>query len=68
MKVGDLVAIKSLFTAHGSYELGEQVIGMIVDGPNEVGKIRVLLSSGNKMWLHSEEVEYMPKEGRYLKE
>ena len=43
MKVGDLITIKSLFTAHGSYGLDDDVIGMIVEGPNEVGKIRVLL-------------------------
>lgn len=68
MKVGDLIKIRSLFTAHGSYELDDQVIGMIVEGPNEVDKVRVLLSTGEKMWLHSEEVEYMPRERKYLKE
>lgn len=67
MKVGDLVKVRSLFTAHGSYELDNDVVGMIVEGPNEVAKIRVLLSTGEKMWLHSEEVEYMPKERRYLR-
>ena len=67
MKVGDLVKVRSLFTAHGSYELDNDVVCMIVEGPNEVGKIRVLLSTGEKMWLHSEEVEYMPKERRYLR-
>ncbi len=67
MKVGDLIKVRNLFTAHGSYALDDDVVGMIVEGPNEVGKIRVLLSTGEKMWLHSQEVEYMPKERRYLK-
>ncbi len=68
MKIGDLVAIKNLFTAHGIYESDEKEIGMIISGPNEVGKIRVLMSSGERIWLHCSEVEYMPKERRYLKE
>lgn len=68
MKVGDLVAIKDVFTAHGVYESDKKEIGMIILGPNEVGKIRVLMSSGERIWLHCSEVEFMPKERRYLKE
>ena len=68
MKVGDLVSIRRLITSHGGYDLPEGRIGMIVEGPNEAGKIRVLLSTGQKMWLHSAEVEYLPKERRYLKQ
>ena len=68
MKVGDLVTIKNLFTAHGVYELPEEKIAMIVEGPNEVGKIRVLLSDGQKMWIHSAETNLLKKERRYLKE
>lgn len=68
MKVGDLISVRSLFTAHGSYEMKEVKIGMIVEGPNEVGKIRVLMSSGHKMWLHCNEVDLVPKDRRYLKQ
>ena len=68
MKVGDLIRIKDIFTSHGIYEGPEYAIGMIIAGPNEVGKIRVLLSSGRRIWLHAGEVEYVPKERRYLKE
>ena len=68
MKIGDLISISTAFTAHGSYDLQEQKIGMIVEGPNEVGKIRVLMSSGQKLWLHCAEVEILPKNRRYLKE
>ena len=68
MKVGDLIVIRSLFTAHGSYDMGNNKIAMIVEGPNEVGKIRVLTSSGQRMWLHCNEVDLLPKSRRYLKE
>ena len=68
MKVGDLIKIKDIFTSHGIYEGSEYAIGMIIAGPNEVGKIRVLLSSGRRVWIHSGEVEYVPKGKRYLKE
>ena len=59
MKVGDLVKI----TYDTEYEriryaADEKKIAMIIEGPNEVGKIKILLSSG--------EVEYMPKDKRYL--
>lgn len=68
MKVGDLVKIKDLFTSHGIYEGKDYKVGMVIQGPNEVGKIRVLLSTGERIWLHSAEVEYVQGEGRYLKE
>ena len=67
MKVGDLIRIKDIFASDGIYEGSEYIVGMIIAGPNEVGKIRVLLSSGQRLWLHAGEVEYMPKERRYLK-
>ena len=67
MKVGDLIKIKDIFTSHGIYER-EHAIGMIIAGPNEVGKVRVLLSCGKRLWLHAGEVEYMPRERKYLKE
>jgi len=68
MNIGDLVRIGSISTSHGAYDWREEKIGMIVEGPNEVGKIRVLFSNGQKLWLHSSDVEYMPKEGNYLKQ
>ena len=43
-------------------------IAMIIEGPNEVGKLKALLSSGKTTWAHSTEVEYLPKERGYLKE
>ena len=66
MKIGDLIRVKDIFTSHGIYEGENYKIGMILEGPNEVGKIRILFSSGDKKWLHSAEVEYIPK-GGYLK-
>lgn len=68
MKVGDLVKVKDLFTPHGIYEGEDYKIAMIVEGPNEVGNIKILLSSGEITWVHSAEVEYLPKNRIYLKE
>lgn len=68
MKIGDLVKIRDVVTAHGSYESEESRIAMIVEGPNEVGKIKILLSNGDIIWCHTGEVEYMPKERRYFQE
>jgi len=39
---------------------------MIIEGPNEAGKIKLLLSNGKAFWKHTSEVEYMPKDKRYL--
>ena len=73
MKIGDLVKIKEKFTAHGSYMFvgGDYIaehIAMIIEGPNEVGKIKLLLSTGETTWKHAAEVEYLPKGKGYLKE
>jgi hypothetical protein len=68
MNIGDLVKLKRMITSHGSYDLPEEKIAMIVETQNDAGKIRVLLSSGQKMWIHPAEVEYFPKDRRYLKE
>ena len=68
MNVGDLIRIKDLFTSHGLYEGEKYKVAMIIEGPNEVGKIKILLSSGERLWVHTGEVEIMPKERRYLKE
>ena len=68
MKVGDLVRVRDVITAHGSYESEESKIAMIVEGPNEIGKIKLLLSSGEVVWKHSAEVEYFPRRRNYLKQ
>ncbi len=68
MNIGDLVKVKDIFTSHGLYELEEGRVAMILDGPNEVGKIKLLLSNGDVVWRHSAEVEYLPRTGGYLKE
>ena len=68
MKIGDLIKIKDIFTSHGTYEGDIHQIGMIIEGPNEVGKIKVLLATGQKMWVYSGEVEYLSAARRYLKE
>ena len=68
MNVGDLIRIKDIFTSHGTYEGSEYMVGMIINGPNEVGKVRVLLSTGERIWLHAGELEYVPRQRRYLKE
>ena len=68
MKVGDLVRITYTATLERSrLNDDESKIAMIIEGPNEAGKIKVLLSSGMAFWKHTSEVEYMPKESRYLK-
>ena len=40
---------------------------MIIEGPNEVAKIRVLLSNGQYM-VHAAEVEHIANRRRQLKE
>jgi hypothetical protein len=69
MKVGDLIKIRKVFTTVDYYEFGEHTqIAMIIEGPNEVGKLKALLSDGKVMWLHCTEVEYLPRERSYLKQ
>ena len=68
MKVGDLVRI-TYTTALEKDEYGtdEKKIAMIIEGPNEAGKIKLLFSNGKAFWKHTSEVEYMPKDIGYLK-
>ena len=67
MKVGDLVKITyDTEYERSRYAEDEKKIAMIIEGPNEVGKIKILLSSGLAFWKHVSEVEYMPKDRRYL--
>lgn len=69
MKIGDLVRITYTATLEKN-RLGtdESKIAMIIEGPNEAGKIKLLLSNGKAFWKHTSEVEYMPKDKRYLHE
>jgi len=69
MNIGDLVKIRVTSTGHGFYEEEDtQRIAMIIDGPNEVGNIKLLLSTGDVVWRNSAEVEYFPRDKRYLHE
>ena len=69
VQVGDLVKIVETFTSHGAYKSPSPGrIAMIIEGPNEVGKVKLLLSNGNTTWRHTTEVEYVPKTAmEYLK-
>jgi len=69
MNVGDLVRITYTATLEKNrYGTGESKIAMIIEGPNEAGKIKLLMSNGKSLWKHTSEVEYMPKDTGYLKE
>ena len=68
MNVGDLVRISITYTGHGAYAMKDSKIAMIIEGPNEVGKIKLLMSDGSTSWRHCSEVEYLPKNLQYLKE
>ena len=62
MQIGDLVRIVEIFTSHGAYRTPSPGrIAMIIESPNEVGKIKLLLSNGTITWRHTTEVEYLPK-------
>lgn len=67
MKVGDLVRLMTSFTAHGSYEPDVIRVAMIIEGPNDAGKVKLLLPTGDVTWRHSTELEYIPRERSYLK-
>ena len=68
MNIGDLVRIRTTFTAHGTYESDDDRMAMIIEGPNEVGKIKLLLSNGEVVWRHTAEVDYLPRKRNYLKQ
>lgn len=67
MKIGDLVKIGPRYDTSSS-KIYQGLIAMIVEGPNEVGKIRLILPNGTSIWKHSSEVEYLPKAPEYLKQ
>ena len=68
MQVGDLVRMKHCFTGHGAYEEDPSSVAIIILGPNEVGKVRLLMPNGDLVWRHSDEVEYLPNNRQYLKQ
>lgn len=70
MKVGDLVRITYITETEKQRSLtsADTKIAMIIEGPNEAGKIKVLLSNGMAFWKHCSEVKYMPKDSGYLKQ
>ena len=68
MNVGDLVKITYAATLErDGLNDDESKIAMIIEGPNEAGKIKLLFSNGKAFWKHTSEVEYMPKDIGYLK-
>ena len=68
MRVGDLVKYIESYTTVDLYASPKERIAMIVEGPNEVGNVRILLPNGKSAWVHCSDVSYMPKERSYLKE
>ena len=68
MKVGDIVRLTEQFITVDHCYVGEYKTVMIVEGPNEVGNIRVLLPNASTRWVHCSDVEYLTQTRRYLKE
>lgn len=70
MKVGDLVKYLEPQMTVDFYPMPNERIAMIIQGPNEVGNIRILLSNGKPIWVHSSDVSYLPRKQtrRYLTE
>ena len=70
MKVGDLVKYEEPYMTVDLYPVPRERIAMIVEGPNEVGNIRILLSNGKATWVHCSDVSYFQQQTTrsYLKE
>ena len=69
MKVGDLVKLIDTFVTVDYINIPETKIVMIIEGPNEVGNVKVLLPNAKTRWVHCSDVEYYIKNTRsYLKE
>ena len=69
MKVGDLVKLIDTFVTVDFINVPEEKIVMIIEGPNEVGNIKVLLPNAKTKWVHCSDVEYYTRNTRsYLKE
>jgi len=69
MKVGDLVRLIDTFTTVDFVNVPNEKIVMIIEGPNEVGNVKVLLPNAKTKWVHCSDVEYYTRNTRsYLKE
>ena len=70
MKVGDLVKYTESYMTVDLCPMPRERIAMIVEGPNEVGNVRILLSNGHATWVHCSDVSYLSKKTarNYLKE
>ena len=68
MNVGDIVELTYEFTTVDFCHIGDRKTVMIVEGPNEVGNIRILLPNGTLKWVHCSDISYAPSKRRYLKE
>ena len=70
MKVGDLVKYTESYMTVDLYPMPQERIAMIIEGPNEVGNIRILLPNGKVTWVHCSDVSYLPRQTTrsYLKE
>ena len=58
MKVGDLVRLIDTFTTVDFVNVPNEKIVMIIEGPNEVGNVKVLLPNAKTKWVHCSDVEY----------
>jgi hypothetical protein len=67
MKIGDVVKLTEEFVTTDFCHVGEEHTVMIIDGPNEVGNIKVLLPTGSTRWLHRSAVKCYRDKGVYLK-
>lgn len=67
MKIGDVVKLTEEFITADFCYVGEEHTVMIIDGPNEVGNVKVLLPTGSTRWLHCSEVKHYAEKGVYLK-
>lgn len=69
MKIGDLVKLTEAFITVDFINMPETKIVMIIEGPNEVGNIKVLLPNAKTRWVHCSDVEYFKRNNKsYLKE
>ena len=68
MRVGDLVKYTESYMTVDLYPVPQERIAMIVEGPNEVGNVRILLPNGKSAWVHCSDVSYLSRERSYLKE
>ena len=68
MRVGDIVELTEEFVTVDFCHFGDSKVVMIIEAPNEVGNIRVLLPSGSIRWVHCSDISYPVKRRSYLKQ